>query len=413
MNEETKSSTITTPLTLDRLEARPRSEAKQVERDTRHEQREAWSKLNSDPNTLFVGMDLGSLEWKLAGAARGSERPSESSVTAFDLDAVESWVTSLRTRRGVGDGPVVFCCEAGRDGFSVTRVLETRGWSCLVVDPASIETSSRGRQAKTDRLDARKVLAKLRSFIAGDRGVFAVVRVPSVEVEDARRVSRERDRLVHERTAHRARIKSLLATQGVRLEFTSEFVGQLKHCVTPLGQALPPNLKAEILREYERLELIEHQLAQLEREFEKSLAPPKTLAAEQSARIKQLRGIGNVTACVLVAEFFWRGFNNRQEVAAAAGLTGTPRATGTSTDQEQGISKTGNKRVRTLMIEIAWSWVRHQPDSPITRWYRERTPDGTKRMKRKAIVAVARRVLIALWRFGVHGVVPEGALMKG
>ena len=368
--------------------------------------------ISANHNTVYIGSDLASLEWKLAVTDRSSRRPIEQTIGAFDLEALVDVIRRARRVLGLEPGPTVFCYEAGRDGFSVFRALECIGVVCLVVDPASIETSRRKRQAKTDRLDAKKLLSKLRSYVTGDRDVFAVVRIPSLSVEDERRRTRERDRLVAERTQHRARIKSLLAQQGLCFQVGPNLVAHLQTCTTPFGEPLGPHLKAEILRELERLELVEHQLAEVVKALEVSIASASTVADKQGARLAGLRAIGTVTGATLPREFFWRDFHNRKEVGGAAGITGTPRATGISTDMEQGISKTGNGRVRRLMMEIAWSWVRHQPTSKITLWYKARL-DGTKRSKRKAIVGVARRLLIALWRYATQGVFPEGALLKG
>ena len=271
--------------------------------------------------------------------------------------------------------------------------------------------SSRRKQAKTDRLDAAVLLRKLRTYVADDRGVFKVVRVPSEEVEDSRRPSREYDRLMKERTQHRTRLNSLLALNGIVLPIDGRLVELLQDARTPSGEPLRERLRAEILRQLERLELVQHQLDELEKELARSAASPKTKADEQGAKLSRLVGIGPVTSMTLPREIFWREFRNRREVGAAAGLTGTPHVTGTSTDIELGISKAGNKRVRTLMIEIAWSWVRLQPDSAITQWYRARQ-DSTKRTKRKTIVAVARRLLIALWRYVTQDIVPEGARLR-
>ena len=305
---------------------------------------------------------------------------------------------------------MVVCHEAGREGFSVYRALMRCGITCLIVDPASIEVNARKKRAKTDRLDARMLLRKLRSYMT-DRDVFQVIRVPSEEVEDQRRPSREYDRLVHERTQHCTRINSLLALHGIALPFGEHFVSMLKDARTPTGEPLGKNLQAEILRELERMELVEHQIAEIQKDLKRAVEAAKTKVDVQGAKLGELVGIGPVTAMTLPREFLWRDFQNRGEVGAAAGLTGTPHVTGTSTDIEQGISKAGNKRVRTLMIEIAWNWVRLQPESTITLWFRSRQ-DGTARTRRKTIVGVARKLLIALWRYVTQDIAPEGARFR-
>jgi len=372
---------------------------------------ETRRELNANPNTLYIGADVGASEMKLAAADRQRNKPLEKTLEPFDDVGLMDWLKAVRKGLGLEAGPVVFVHEAGRDGFSLHWWLEMLGVHSVVVDPASIETSSRRRRVKTDRLDARLLLTKARGYFGGDGGVFSVVRVPSEEVEDARRVSRELKALKEEATRGKTRINGLLAQKGVKLALSKDFVARLKEVMTPWGTSLPPHLKAEILRQVERLELVESQIAQLEQAHQVAMAEGATDADRQGAKLVQLVSIGMATAVTLPKEFFWRDFKNGKEVGAAAGLTGTPRVTGTSTDIEQGISKAGNSRVRTLMIEIAWMWVRLQPNSPITQWFYARV-DGTKRSKRKNIVAVARKLLIALWRYATMDVVPEGARLK-
>ncbi len=372
---------------------------------------ETRNELSANPNTLYIGADVGSTEMKLAAADRQRSKPLEKTLEPFDDAGLLDWVKVARRDLGLQEGPVVFIHEAGRDGFALHWWLDMLGVQSVVVDPASIETSARKRRAKTDRLDARLLLSKARSYFAGHSGAFAVVRVPSEEVEDERRRSRELKALKEEAARAKTRLNGLLAQKGVKLALGKDFVAQLKQVTTPWGTSLPPHLKAEILRQVERLELVESQIAQLEQAHQVDMAAGTTEADRQGAKLVQLVGVGPATAITLPKDFFWRDFKNGKEVGAAAGLTGTPRVTGTSTDIEQGISKAGNSRVRTLMIEIAWMWVRLQPASPITQWFQARM-DGTKRSKRKNIVAVARKLLIALWRYATRGVIPDGARLK-
>ncbi len=372
---------------------------------------ETLRELSANPNTLYIGADVGQSEWKLAGAGRGTRRVQEKTVGAGDDAELMKTIRVWRANQGLGEGPTVLVHEAGRDGFSIARRMEMLGVTCLVVDPASIETDRRKRSAKTDRLDALRMLKKLRSFVAGDSGVFSVVRVPEEVQEDQRRAAREREHLTREISKHKTRINGLLALQGVKLELNQGFVAELGRVTTSWGTPLAPQLKSEVLRELERMELAQHQLEQLLAAQVRAMKQCDSAPAVQGAKLAQLVGVGVATAMTLPLELFWRDFKNPKEVGAAAGLTGTPRVTGTSTDIEQGISKAGNSRVRTLMIEIAWMWVRLQPDSPITRWFRDRQ-DGSARAKRKAIVAVARKLLIALWRYATRDIVPEGALLK-
>ena len=360
---------------------------------------------------LFVALELASKSWKVATSAGAAQRARVVSVDPYALGQLEEELAKARRRFGLPPAcEVKAVMEAGRDGFAVHRWLADAGIESIVIDPASVEVSRHQRRAKTDRLDARMLLRKLRSYMT-DRDVFQVIRVPSEEVEDQRRPSREYDRLVHERTQHCTRINSLLALHGIALPFGEHFVSMLKDARTPTGEPLGKNLQAEILRELERMELVEHQIAEIQKDLKRAVEAAKTKVDVQGAKLGELVGIGPVTAMTLPREFLWRDFQNRGEVGAAAGLTGTPHVTGTSTDIEQGISKAGNKRVRTLMIEIAWNWVRLQPESTITLWFRSRQ-DGTARTRRKTIVGVARKLLIALWRYVTQDIAPEGARFR-
>lgn len=370
--------------------------------------------LSADDFDLYIAADVGKLSWSLALTDGSTGNPSSIKVEAWNTEEVLRAVERARSRFGLpDDARVVWCHEAGRDGFSVHRYLEGLGFTSLVVDPASIETNRRKRRAKTDAMDARKLVRKLRSYVGGDRDVFSVVRVPSEEAEDERRLPREREKLKKERTLHRNRIQATLATVGAQIKWRANFVEMLQHVSTSTGAPLPRNARKEILREYERLQFVESQLKEIEEELMKPILEPKSAADHQAAQLYYLKGIGLVTATMLTREFFaWRDFQNRRQVGAAAGLTGTPAQTGESVNHDQGIDKVGNRRVRTLMIEIAWSWLRHQPESKLARWYQERAESVSKRSKRKDIVAVARRLLIDLWKYLHYGVVPEGAVFK-
>ena len=307
--------------------------------------------------------------------------------------------------------PVKSCYEAGRDGFWLHRHLVSRGIENVVLESASIEVDRRARRAKTDRLDGGKLLKQLiRHHRDGE--FLRVVRVPSVEQEDERRLHRELERLTKERTGHRNRLQSLLVTQGVVLKPGRDFLLRLSGVVLWNGAPLPADLKAECEREYERLRLVEEQMRMLEAERLKRLEGSERAELKQVLALARLRGLGCGSAWVLVMEFFgWRGFRNRREVGAAAGLVGTPYASGEST-REQGISKAGNRRVRALIIELAWAWLRYQPNSALSRWFEERFGRGGKRSRRIGIVALARRLLVALWRYHEFGEVPAGAELK-
>ena len=334
-------------------------------------------------------------------------------MVARSLDGLEKEIDKAKKRFKLrGYVRIVSCYEAGRDGFWIHRMLLENGITNYIMDPASIEVPRQARQRKTDRLDARKLLKLLVRFeLWGEQDAFCQVHVPQEEHEAQMRTHRERERLVKERTGHRARIKSLCALHGM------DTAGALR---TPLkalrdwkGRALPPGWIGELSRERQRLRLVEEQLKALERVQEDALKSPKTRAAVQAKKLQELKSVGMQSSWVLCHECFgWRRFANRKRLGSFAGLTGTPFDSG-DTLREQGISKAGNRRVRTTMIELAWLWVRWQPDSALTQWYiRQYVLSGTKRSKRKGIVALARKLLIALWKYLEHDLVPEGAVLK-
>lgn len=358
---------------------------------------------------LYMAMELSERSWKLA--LSDGERRRQVTVAAGELGAVFEAMSRAKARFGLAeDAPVVSCYEAGRDGFWLHRRLTEAGVDNAVIDASSIEVSRRGRRAKTDRLDAAGLLERLMRWVRGERGVWSVVRVPSEEEEDARRLHRERERLKKERSAHRSRIRSLLVTQGVRLKRGRRFDEQLAEVLAREG-VLGRDLRAELGRERERLRLVEGQLRAVEAEQRERVRARCGRAEGQVAQLVELVALDVPSAWVFVMEFFgWREFRNRRELAALAGLTGTPYASGDS-EREQGISKAGNRRVRAMLIQIAWLWLRYQPESALTQWYQQRFAHGGKRMRRIGIVALARRVLIALWRYLEHGEVPEGAVL--
>jgi transposase len=282
----------------------------------------------------------------------------------------------------------------------------------LVVDSASIEVSRRFRRVKTDRMDVGRLLGMLMRYHLGEKKVWSVVHVPSVEAEDERQLHRELMRLKKERTRHINRMKGLLASQGVVLEVGAGFREAIGTVRLWNGLGLPVRLRKRLEREYERMELLKQQIGQLEKEREELMRTSQEEAVEQVRRLLQLKGIGMNSAWLYVMEFFaWRGFRNRREVGALAGLTPTPYQSGESS-KERGISKAGNRPVRGMAIEIAWSWLRFQPDSALSRWYDRRFAEGSSRVRRIGIVALARKLLVELWKYLETGVVPEGAYLK-
>jgi len=386
--------------------------------------------------TLFAALELSLSRWVVVASAPGESKVSKHTLPACDGPALLALLDELRRRaerRCRCSVAVATIQEAGRDGFWLHRLLEAHGVRSHVVDPASIAVSRRNRRAKTDRIDAEGLLRALMAFARGERQVCSMVRPPTREAEDARRLTREREALVAERVRHTNRIKGLLATQGV---FGFEPTWQarrarLEELRTPEGQRLPPRLTAEIVRQIERLELILRQIGEVEAArdaalvAERQAAPVRVVGAAEApspaaatfptegagARLLRLKGVGSETAAVLRLEAFHRSFGNRREVAAYAGLTPTPWQSG-GVDNEQGIAKSGNARLRRTMVPLAWFWLRHQPQSALSTWYRERVGDGRGRIKRVAIVALARKLLVALWRFVTQGLVPSGAELK-
>jgi transposase len=308
---------------------------------------------------------------------------------------------------------IVACYEAGYDGHWLHRWLTQQGIMAHEIDPSSIQVNRRARRAKTDGIDLEMLMRALLAYLRGEPRVCSMVHVPTVEDEDRKRSSRERERLGKERTAHSNRINGLLHAQGIRdvRPLKPGFLARLEQVRTGDGRPLPPRLKEEIVREYERLCLVNRQLAALEAQ---SQAEYRTAAAgSMEARVvqlAQLKGIGWVGGQKLVNEVFYRDFSNRRQVGGYLGLTGTPYDSGAS-QREQGISKAGNHRGREVAVELTWLWVRHQPDSELARWFVARVGTAKGRVRRIAIVALARKLMVALWRFLTTGLVPNGAVL--
>ena len=357
---------------------------------------------------LFVALELANGKWRVA-ASDGGTKVSEYAMCAGDGARLLQIIERARPRFGLGnETPVLSCYEAGRDGFWLHRFLVANGVTNIVVDAASIEVNRRSRRAKTDRIDVRNLLAKLVRFNAGDQRAWSVLRIPSQAEEDARREHRERERLVKERRAHVGRMKSLLVLHNLR----PKKVGGRRWKQRLQAMDVPPNLRAELQRQTDRLALVDQQISELEREHARTLEQSKQSAFAKERRLRQLRGVGKVGAWVLVQELFgWRRFDNRRQLAGSVGLGSSPHSSG-DLERDQGISKAGNARVRTLSVELAWQWLRFQANTALAKWYMTRFGSGNGRSRRIGIVALARRLLIALWRFVEHGVVPEGAKLR-
>ena len=376
--------------------------------------RTAAAEAKYTEETLYVALELGWSTWKLAFTVGLGQKARLRSMPAGDVKRLEEEIGRAKERFGLRRrARVVSCYEAGRDGFWLHRYLEACGVKSLVVDAASIEVQRRRRRAKTDGLDAGKLVAMLVRGEEGEKRVWSVLRVPSVEEEDARQLHRELGTLKRERTRQINRIKGLLAGQGLRVErIGADFPRWLERARLWDGSSLPAGLRFRLEGEHERLAFVQGQIQEVEAERRRRWKESKEKGVEKARRLAQLKGIGINASWLYGLEFFgWREFRNRKQVGSLAGLTPTPYQSGGSA-REQGISKAGNKRVRAMAIEIAWGWLRFQPRSQLSRWYEERFGGGTSRQRRIGIVALARKLLIALWRWVDQGVLPEGAELR-
>jgi transposase len=367
---------------------------------------------------LFA-IELSKDSWIVAYSTPLSDKLSRYTLKPCDWKGLLELIERLRSRvmrelqRSV---EVITCYEAGYDGFWLHRLLQAHGVHSHVIDPASLQVNRRARRAKTDRIDAEQLLRSLMAYLRGEPKVWSEVQAPSVEEEDARRQHRERDRLIAERVSHVNRITGLCAIHGIYdyNPLRSDRLQQLERLRTVQGQPLPPALKAELRRELVRLELLLKMIGGVEKERD-AIVTDKASAHPNAAKIKELyrlRAIGPEFATVLVGEVFYRAFNNRRQVGSYIGLPPSPFSSG-STVREQGISKAGNPKARKTMIELAWLWLRYQPDSALSIWFRQRVGNTKGRIKRIMIVAMARKLAVALWRYLETGVIPQGAVLKG
>jgi transposase len=362
---------------------------------------------------LFVAFELSEKTWKLGFTTGPGQKPRERSIAACNQARLLQEVAQAKKRFGLPDtAPVVSCYEAGREGFWLHRFLQAHGITNYIVDSSSIEVNRRRRRAKSDGLDVRKLVSMLIRYAHGERAVWRVVHVPSVAAEDQRHLPRDLETLKQERASTTTRIKGLLSSQGVRLTSLSKLPEQREALRLWDGSPLPSGLCRRVLRVYAHHQFLSQQIAELEAERRALLQTSQEAALEKVRQLMHLRGIGINGAWLLVMEFFgWRAFKNRREVGGLAGVTPTPYHSGESA-REQGITKSGNRHVRWMTMELAWSWVRYQPESALSCWFRQRFGGGGKRLRRIGIVAVARKLLIALWRFLETGVLPEGAVLK-
>lgn len=371
---------------------------------------------------LYLAFELGDRHWTLGSTVGLGQRPRRRTIPARALEAVWEEIARAKQRFGLpADAPVVSCYEAGPDGFWVHRALVAHGVANVVVDASSIEVNRRARRAKADALDVEKLAEMLLRYHAGERRVWHVVHVPSVADEDRRHLERERLSRVQEHTRLLNRIRGLLLTQGVVVPLRGNVPAALAGVRLWDGSALPPALLTRLTREWQRVERVAAELRTLEAERRARLARrcPGAGATESDAaarvcarQLMQLRSIGDTIAWALATEVFaWRQFRNRRELGAVLGLVPTPYQSGAS-HHEQGISRAGNARLRGLAVELAWLWLRHQPQSALSQWYVHRFARGGPRLRRIGIVALARKLVIALWRYVQDGQLPAGALLK-
>jgi transposase len=369
-----------------------------------------------DSITLFASLELSKSKWLVTINSPGSEKFSKHVVAGGDNGSLLDLLARLRAKAKQRCGApirVMVIQEAGLDGFWIHRLLIDNGIESHVVDAASIAVDRRHRRVKTDAIDGETLLRTLMAWARGERRVCSMVRVPSPEEEDHRRLTRERGTLLKERIQHTNRIKGLLSGQGIRDydPLRRDRFDRLEALRTGDGRPLPPMLKAEIRRELDRIELVTTQLASVERARDALVRTETTDQENPAALLINFKGIGPEFASLLWLEALFRNFTNRRQVAAYAGLAPSPWQSG-SIDRDQGISKSGNRRLRHTMIELAWFWLRHQSDSALSRWFQARVGAGKGRIRRIAIVALARKLLVALWRYVAQGVVPEGVVFK-
>lgn len=362
---------------------------------------------------LVVAFELGWEKWRLAFATAMGEKPWQVVIPARDVLALTKAIGKARQRFGVSEFcPVFSCYEAGREGFWLHRLLTQMGVVNLVVDSSSIEVNRRARRAKTDRLDAKKLMSMLLRYWAGERDLWSIVHVPTPEQEDGRHLQREIRTLKKEQTRLTNRVKGLLASQGVAVRIgRGGFQDSLDAIRIWDGLPVPPGLRRRLETEIARHGVVHGQLLELECERDARIREGQDRASEIARRLKTLRGIAEVGAESYAREFSWRAFKNRRQVGALVGLTGTPHQSGDSS-QERGISRAGNRHLRGVAIDLAWIWLRQQPESELTRWFNSRFASSGPRLRKIGIVALARKLVIALWRYADFGEIPRGAFLK-
>ena len=369
------------------------------------------SNCNEPQAVLYMAFELGEVKWTLGFTTGPGRKPRRRDIAARATFLVEEEIRKAKERFGLpAEAAVVSCYEAGREGFWLHRWLLSTGVRNAIVDAASIEVQQGRKRVKTDRIDVGKLLKMLVRYEQGEKDVWGVLHVPTVAEEDARQLHRELETLREEQTGHSNRIQGLLAAQGLTMSVNRQFPQRLSKLRLWDGTPLPADLKRRLLREFERMQVVNRQIRELENERGRRIRQDeKDPAIAQVRQLMRLKGIGDNSAWLYVREVFgWRKIKNRRQLGALVGLTGSPYQSGTL-HIEQGISKAGNRRVRAMGIEIAWGWLRYQPQSELSLWYERRFAHGGKRLRRIGIVALARKLLVALWRYLETGVPPAGA----
>ena len=375
--------------------------------------------MHVDTARCLFAIELSKQSWVIEFITPLSAKISRRILSGGDWKGLLDLMEEVRARVSRETGrtvDVISCYEAGYDGFWLHRLLEAHGIRNYVIDPASLQVDRRARRVKTDRIDTERLLRSLMAYLRGEPKVWSVVRVLSVAEEDARRLHRERDRFVSERVQHVNRIKGLCALHGIYdyQPLRPQAMARLEQLRTAQGLSLPPRLKSEIKRELQRLELVVEMIATLEAERDAIVEDEASthVNAKKIQNLYKLKAIGPEFAAVLVGEVFHRDFNNRRQLASYVGYAPSPFQSG-NVAHDQGISKAGNRKGRTTGIELAWLWLRYQPDSDLSVWFRARVGTTKGRIRRIAIVALARKLLVALWRYLETGLVPRGAVLKG
>ena len=363
--------------------------------------------------TLYIALELGCDKWLLACTTQTAQKPRLRALPARDLGRLRDEIAKAKARfRLPADAPVRTCYEAGRDGFWLHRALTEMGIDNVVVDPSAIEVNRRSKRAQTDPIDAAKLVNLLCRYHGGERKVWGVVNVPAVADEDRRQLHRGLKDLQRQQTECSNRIKGLLASQGLDAPVDANFRATLAALRDWAGQAVPAGLQRRILQEFAVWEALHRQVRDAANEQERQLREGKGPFLDLVRRLMGLKAVGVRGAWVLAAELFaWRDVKNGRELGALVGLTPVSYNSGRS-ERDQGISKAGNKHVRGLIVELAWLWLRWQPGSALSQWYEQRFGAGNKRARKVGIVALARKLLIALWRYLGRGEWPEGAAAK-